>query len=96
MQIIGIQVAFLLIFGHVVKAKLSDCEEIKNNQIAIKRIKFLTKRLPYENKIKEAYEAFDKNDTDRMNSVLRSLKDIVETIEISQSDDIPVLSVVCF
>ncbi|XP_055311059.1 lipase 3-like isoform X2 [Sitodiplosis mosellana] len=75
-------VLFLFLYSGV-EAKFRECGEFDPNGIVARTIKEDLKVLPFQDELKKIFDAFDKNDNERMEEAYKSL----ENIEINDVED---------
>lgn len=74
-------VLFLFLYNSV-EAKLSECGEFDPNGVVARKIDEYSEELPFQDELEEVFEAFEKNDDERMEEAFKSL----ENVEIDEDE----------
>lgn len=72
MQSIEVRIVFLFLFLSCVSA-LRNCGELEKNDLIRHILEEDSKPLPYQNKIDQLFDAFDENDSQRMEEIYHYL-----------------------
>lgn len=65
-------VLFLVLYNSA-EAKLRECAEFDQNDEVARAIREYSEVLPFEHELEQLFDAFDKNDYERMEAVYKSL-----------------------